>query len=589
MGKLRRGQEFKLDLMDVELSTTSVQQTGRTHTSFHSNKQVTIICCYCSIPFVPSITGTNVCPKCLTSKVDITIGITKQAILNYCRQCKRYLRPPWIDCALESRELLALCLRKIRGLNRVKLLDANFLYTEPHSKRIKMRLKVSKDVMANTNIEQTFDVEFIVHSQQCEDCKKEFTPHTWGACVQVRQKTLHKKTFFFLEQIILKHNAHEKAINIKEEPDGLDFFFKTRSHANRLIDFLQGFIPVKMKMSKQLVSHDTHTNVYAYKYVYFLELPKICKDDLVVITDPRLSKDLGGASNILLCYKLSNVVHLLDPIRMQRVEMNAETYFLQEEKLTFVPLRNNATEFMVQKTEKYDASKANTSFSFYGLKFQAADVEVSRTSDWQPFFVKTHLGDIIKSGDTVLGFDLSTLSLPEELDERFVTRLAQDVFLVRKVYQGRRTKKRVWKLRRMNIEEDENVKKKVANAKEREYEEFLEDVEKDPELRQQLNLYRDEDVLRELEQEMEGLDVNREKTEEEKKELRRKVKVIGANPKAVEVKPVETAGHAKEEEVRLEDLLCDLKIADVDLKENDDLVDAFMKNLTISEEKAPPK
>jgi len=39
---------------------------------------------------------------------------------------------------LESRELLSLCLKKLKGLNRVKLVDAGFVWTEPHSKRIKV-------------------------------------------------------------------------------------------------------------------------------------------------------------------------------------------------------------------------------------------------------------------------------------------------------------------------------------------------------------------------------------------------------------------------------------------------------------------
>lgn len=52
----------------------------------------------------------------------------------------RYLQPPaeWLVCDLESRELLALCLKRLKGLNRVKLIDAGFAWTEPHSKRIKV-------------------------------------------------------------------------------------------------------------------------------------------------------------------------------------------------------------------------------------------------------------------------------------------------------------------------------------------------------------------------------------------------------------------------------------------------------------------
>lgn len=43
----------------------------------------------------------------------------------------RYLNPPnhWVYCELESKELLALCIKKVRGLNKVKLVDAGFVWT----------------------------------------------------------------------------------------------------------------------------------------------------------------------------------------------------------------------------------------------------------------------------------------------------------------------------------------------------------------------------------------------------------------------------------------------------------------------------
>jgi hypothetical protein len=43
-----------------------------------------------------------------------------------------------VVCALESRELMALCLKRLKNLQKVKLIDANFVWTEPHSKRIKV-------------------------------------------------------------------------------------------------------------------------------------------------------------------------------------------------------------------------------------------------------------------------------------------------------------------------------------------------------------------------------------------------------------------------------------------------------------------
>ena len=39
--------------------------------------------------------------------------------------------------------------------------------------------------------------------------------------------------------MILKNNANEKCLKVKEEKDGLDFFFKTKSDAIKFLDFIQ--------------------------------------------------------------------------------------------------------------------------------------------------------------------------------------------------------------------------------------------------------------------------------------------------------------------------------------------------------------
>lgn len=43
-----------------------------------------------------------------------------------------------MKCELESKELLTFCIKKLKGLNKVKLVDAGFIWTEPHSKRLKV-------------------------------------------------------------------------------------------------------------------------------------------------------------------------------------------------------------------------------------------------------------------------------------------------------------------------------------------------------------------------------------------------------------------------------------------------------------------
>ncbi|KAJ1972220.1 ribosome-binding protein, partial [Dimargaris cristalligena] len=83
-----------------------------------------ILCCSCGTAIPPN--PANMCETCIRSEVDITEGIPKQATIHFCRNCERYLQPPtqWIPCVLESRELLTLCIKKLKGLNKVRLIDA---------------------------------------------------------------------------------------------------------------------------------------------------------------------------------------------------------------------------------------------------------------------------------------------------------------------------------------------------------------------------------------------------------------------------------------------------------------------------------
>jgi nonsense-mediated mRNA decay protein 3 len=63
-------------------------------------------------------------------------------------------------------------------------------------------------------------------------------PAPW-CCLQVRQHVAHKRTFLYLEQLILRAGADAQCIKINDIHEGLDFFFSNRAHALKLIDFLQ--------------------------------------------------------------------------------------------------------------------------------------------------------------------------------------------------------------------------------------------------------------------------------------------------------------------------------------------------------------
>jgi nonsense-mediated mRNA decay protein 3 len=216
-----------------------------------------IVCCICGVAMDANSEG--ICEACAKKNIDITTGITKTASLIYCRTCDRFKRPPWIKVERESQDMMNLCLSKIKGLNKVQLIDSSFVWTEPHSKEIKIKLTIQKELNKSL-ISTSFIVTLKEDWTQCEDCKKTFTPHIWRAVVQLRQKVNHKRTFLFLEQVILKHKAQSKALNIKEHPEGVDFYFSNRAQANSFCSFIHEFLPCQSKTSRQLISVDEKSN-----------------------------------------------------------------------------------------------------------------------------------------------------------------------------------------------------------------------------------------------------------------------------------------------------------------------------------------
>ena len=430
--------------------------------------------------------------------VDISEGIQREATLHICRDCERWLQPPahWITAAPESRELLALCLRKLRGLAKVRIIDASFIWTEPHSRRVKVKITIQQEAFQGTILQQTFEVEYVVNYHQCPDCAKSFTANTWRAVVQVRQKVPHKRTFLYLEQLILKHSAHKDTINIKEVKDGLDFYYSQRNHAEKLMDFLTSVAPVKTKKSQELISMDIHTSTKSYKFSFSVELVPICKDDLVALPI-KLAKQIGNITPLTLCYRVGTSINLIDPNTLQTTDVSTPIYW--RSPFTCLADVQELVEFVVMDIEPSGLKKG---------RFVLAEATVVRASDLgsnnTTYFTRTHLGAILHPGDTVMGYHLTGTNFNnpqfEALEEsNTYSSSIPDVMLVKKSYaRKKKTKSRNWRLKRMNKDEGEMLPKKQDQDKtERDFEMFLRNVEEDSELRNTVALYKAQQAKRE--------------------------------------------------------------------------------------------
>lgn len=406
-----------------------------------SNTVGKILCCHCGTLIEPN--ESNMCLGCLRTRTDITDGIAKQANVYFCKGCERYQQDQgkWIKAELESQELLTLCLKKLKGLNKVELIDATFIWTEPHSKRIKVKLTIQKELISGGSLRQTFEVEYVVAGQFCEQCHRIEAKDFWKAKVQVRQRLEHKKTLLSLEQLLSKHLHQFNCVKTKVMGEGIDFMYDRVDDARKFVEFVQKMIPCRYSMSQQLISHDARSNIYNYKTTFSVEIVPICKGDIVCLP-LQTARALGNIGRLCICTRVTHNIYLINPVTLKSSELNATIYFRQP--FTAIANAKRLTEYMVMDIEslnKHVTDKSAEPDCQSGGKYSLADVWLVRSCDLganeTEIHCKTHLGNLLTPGDSVLGFDLANANLNnaefESLQKEEGDRIP-DVILLKKHY-----------------------------------------------------------------------------------------------------------------------------------------------------------
>ncbi|CAG2197188.1 NMD3 [Mytilus edulis] len=324
--------------------------------------------------------------------------------------------------------------------------------------------------------------EFNVKNHMCDDCHRVEAKDFWRACVQIRQKTKHKKTFYYLEQIILKHKAHVNTVNIKPCHEGLDFFYIQQQDARKL-----------NSDSSELISHDIHNNTFNYKHTFCGD-HTICKDNIVCLP-PKLAQHLGNINPLSLCYKVTNTIHVIDPTSLQVAEVKGPQYWRYPFLNVCEP--KQLVEFMVIDVEIVaDKDKPNKSpvshkvgiESYFPWQIKTnqktpvshkhvlANVCVNQVTSTglsdQQYFCRTHLGHLLHPGDSVLGFNFTNCNLNHAEFDKMKADKIPDVML--------------------HLHDDLHAD---TSSNERDYTDFLEDLEEDEAFRKNVDIYKDADKL----------------------------------------------------------------------------------------------
>jgi nonsense-mediated mRNA decay protein 3 len=386
---------------------------------------IQIPCCLCGTMILPN--AANQCGACLAQQFDLKSVLQRgpaggEIFIYQCRRCRRYEHTDTYFChhEPESATLLSLCLKNIpalnannhasrnKGLSSIHLVDSMWIWTEPHSMRLKLRLTIRADVGESPRcvpIQQRLPVEFVVRFKQCPDCKREYTNRTWQALVQVRQKRLDgpKKGLVILETALAKNSDVRKhVLNMQTMRNGFDFYFLQAMHAQQFASYISKVAPMKIKTTQKMVSEDVKNNTANIKHTTVCDLVPLCREDLV-ICDKRAGKDGCGAGKLTgrMCIvnKVSSAVHLVDaapsrnsitdafadlhPERYWKGEKHYRVIFSSERLIRFVVLDVELCEEDTHYGDLDEAERILYNGPQSGVsKYALADCTVARESDF---------------------------------------------------------------------------------------------------------------------------------------------------------------------------------------------------------------
>jgi nonsense-mediated mRNA decay protein 3 len=217
----------------------------------------------------------------------------------------------------------------------------------------------------------------------------------------------------------------------------------------------------------------------------------------------KLAKSIGNISPLGLCYKVGTTLNILDPMTLQTADVSTPVYW----RAPFTSLADvqELVEFVVMDIEPLGPTKG---------RWLLSEATVARASDLgsnnQTYYTRTHLGNVLHPGDSVMGYLLSGANYNSphfdvlEASNQYASQLP-DVLLVKKFYARKKKSKnnREWRLKRMTKEDGDMLPKKADQEKmDRDYEMFLRDVEEDADLRQTMALYKAQQQRKKEEEEM---------------------------------------------------------------------------------------
>ncbi|KAI5193275.1 60S ribosomal export protein NMD3 [Nematocida minor] len=431
-----------------------------------------MLCCLCG---TDSMFDSPMCFNCSVRELPkLKLETSRQ--VDRCSTCMRYSVPPsgWTTLRFEGPEMLAYLLKKIPELAKLKLVDAYFIHSEEHSKRVRMKVSIDRSSelgMFGIEHSEELDVTWVIKGKHCLDCARAASNQTWSCVVQLRQKSQSKQTLLLLEQAILKAGLHDETTDIKGEQDGIDFFYNSRTALLKLVRFIEEYAPTKVKISEQLVTLDKKSSNSRYKFAYSVEIPALNVNDLLHIP-PVLAKKLS-LTQMCIVIRISKSILLADT-KGQVKDLGKVDYFRFAKEIRVLGSAKTQTVFEVVEVEgQYSKSNGEGAVGTH-LNFgrnRIYDVLLLR-EDGEMVSTKT-LVKGLETGSRVIGYDLINLNTSLEIES--------PIFLIKKEAEANLK----WKIKRIGGGYQSEDKSAM----------IIDAVRNDPSLLKLVNIYDENDQI----------------------------------------------------------------------------------------------
>ena len=120
-------------------------------------------------------------------------------------------------------------------------------------------------------------------------------------------------------------------------------------------------------------------------------------------------------------------------------------------------------------------------------RYQLADVEITDEETYEErLLVRTYLGETLHEGEPCLGYDMRASVMTDEIQDLFKSQQLPEIVIVGRAHTTtRKNKKRHWHLKELAPRDEDEQK---------EFDEFLDELEDDAELRKDIDIYKNDDV-----------------------------------------------------------------------------------------------